>query len=102
MKLLELDPRWFTIAEEEGASVGMTFLCPHCRTCYLGVWFRDPVNLERVRGLHPDWDTYMAEHPERSYWQRDGADFATMTITPSIDASKAGHWHGFIRNGEVT
>ena len=28
-------------------------------------------------------------------------NFATMTITPSIDASASGNWHGFIVNGEI-
>jgi hypothetical protein len=35
-------------------------------------------------------------------WQRTGDDFATMSITPSIDASACGHWHGFITNGQIT
>lgn len=29
-------------------------------------------------------------------------DFRTLTLTPSVDASKAGHWHGFITNGEIS
>ncbi len=36
-----------------------------------------------------------------SAWTRTGDDFATMTCTPSIDASASGHWHGFITNGEI-
>lgn len=35
-------------------------------------------------------------------WQRTGDDFETLSCTPSIDASQAGHWHGFITNGEAT
>lgn len=34
-------------------------------------------------------------------WTRVGDDFATMSCTPSVDASASGHWHGFITNGEV-
>jgi hypothetical protein len=34
-------------------------------------------------------------------WTIQGTDFETMTVTPSIDASGAGHWHGFIRSGEI-
>ena len=30
------------------------------------------------------------------------ADFNTITVMPSLDASKSGNWHGFIRGGEVT
>jgi hypothetical protein len=31
-----------------------------------------------------------------------GVDFNTISVTPSIDASAAGHWHGHITNGEIT
>jgi hypothetical protein len=34
-------------------------------------------------------------------WRFNGNDFATMTVTPSIDASASGNWHGFIRNGKI-
>lgn len=30
-----------------------------------------------------------------------GGDFSNTTITPSVDASNSGHWHGFVTNGEV-
>jgi hypothetical protein len=35
-------------------------------------------------------------------WNRTGDTFETMTLTPSIDGSGVGHWHGFITNGEVS
>lgn len=35
-------------------------------------------------------------------WQFEGNDFATLTVSPSIDCSASGNWHGFVRNGEVT
>jgi hypothetical protein len=34
-------------------------------------------------------------------WTVGEKNFATMTMTPSFDASRAGHWHGFITNGEL-
>lgn len=34
-------------------------------------------------------------------WEFKGNDFATLTVTPSIDASASGNWHGFITNGEI-
>lgn len=40
--------------------------------------------------------------PPGFLWQREGETFETMTITPSVDASASGHWHGFVRNGETT
>jgi uncharacterized protein DUF6527 len=103
--LLELQPH-FIVLVEGGDEVGMTFRCPHCppgergETTYLGIWFSDPV--ERADHPHVDWPTYMLQHPEHKYWRCDGAEFATMTVTPSIDASRVGHWHGFITNGQVT
>jgi hypothetical protein len=40
-----------------------------------------------------------------AHWQVAGgleaADFATLTVTPSLDGSAAGNWHGFITNGEI-
>jgi hypothetical protein len=31
----------------------------------------------------------------------DTADFATMTVTPSLDGSPGGLWHGHITAGEI-
>ncbi|MGH9524207.1 MAG: DUF6527 family protein [Terriglobales bacterium] len=35
-------------------------------------------------------------------WTIDSRDFASMTVQPSIDASASGHWHGHIKNGDIT
>jgi len=106
MNLLELKPHWITLAGAGDDKLGMTFRCPHCppggrgETTFLGIWFANPVDPDK----HPDvdWPHYMLSHPEQHFWQRSGDEFASMTITPSIDASQHGHWHGFIRNGEIT
>jgi hypothetical protein len=34
-------------------------------------------------------------------WTFSGDDLETLTITPSIDCSASGNWHGFITNGKV-
>jgi hypothetical protein len=34
-------------------------------------------------------------------WRFEGNDFETMTVTPSIDASRSGNWHGFVTNGGI-
>jgi hypothetical protein len=82
MKLLELEPRWFSF-EKGGPRVGLTFLCPHCRVERLGVVFHH-------RG-HKDF-----------VWMICSAEsFGVLTLMPSIDASRRGHWHGFITGGEV-
>lgn len=104
MKLVELEPR-FIVLYEGGDYVGMTFRCPHCppgergETTYLGIWFSEPIDANN----HPDidWPQYMLAHPDHHYWQRHGDLFSSLTVTPSIDASGVGHWHGFITDGEI-
>lgn len=34
-------------------------------------------------------------------WTMSSTDFETLTVTPSIDAEAAGHWHGHITAGEI-
>ena len=36
-----------------------------------------------------------------SAWRFEGNDFETLTVTPSINASASGDWHGFITAGEI-
>ncbi len=98
MKLTDLDPRWFVL-EEGGPRVGMTFLCPHCKTERLGVAFhhsgKAAIEDQYILARHGASD---ANH----IWDLQGSeDFASLTLRPSVDASKSGHWHGFITNGEI-
>lgn len=94
MKLLELDPRWY-VFETGGPRVGLTFECPHCRTQRLGVVFHN-------QGEEAIDDAYIRVHTAENIWTMVGPeDFSVLTLTPSIDASHVGHWHGFITNGEV-
>ncbi len=96
MKLTELNPRWFVL-EDGGARVGLTFECPHCRKERLGVVFHEA-------GHEAIDDAYIRAHsPTTNHiWTRTGRDFEDLTLSPSIDASSSGHWHGFIQNGVVT
>ena len=96
MKLTDLDPRWFVL-EPGGPCVGLTFLCPHCMAERIGVAFhhsgRAGIEDQYVLAHHGAND---AQH----IWDLAGQDdFATLTLSPSIDASAAGHWHGFVRAG---
>lgn len=34
-------------------------------------------------------------------WDRTGADFATLTLSPSIRRVGGCNWHGWLRNGEL-
>jgi hypothetical protein len=96
MKLTELEPRWWNLLQDD-IHVGLTFLCPHCKTERLGIAFHH-------RGHEMIEDQYIKAHDgnNRFVWTMDGLeDFDCLTITPSIDASAFRHWHGFITNGEV-
>lgn len=85
MKLLDLKPRWYTDSNRERH--GFTFLCPHCLSERLGCEFKaSPM-------------PYIKAAPQ--LWAVTGEGFSDLTVTPSIDASSSGHWHGFITNGEV-
>lgn len=112
MKLIELEPRWCSDSHPESADKkqGVTFLCPHCRARRLGVFFDTPIcssspvdivafHKERLRvDAHPFDDI----HVGGVLWHRvSGETFDTLTLTPSIDASAFGCWHGHITNGEI-
>lgn len=100
MKLTDLDPNWAVDADiviggvkrhyDDRHGMAVSFLCPHCRQTRLAVWFANPID-----GLPPTDDA-------ETLWQRSGESFENLTLSPSVDASKFGHWHGFIRNGEVS
>lgn len=54
---------------------------------------------EKVFG--DDWNERIVPmHPEFA-WNITGTMMDNCTVTPSIDASASGHWHGFITNGDV-
>ena len=88
MRLVDLSPRW--VKDADGRVVGLSFECPHCRTERLHAAFENPPDGGPPSGSFVN------------HWKRTGESFETMTLSPSIDASAYGHWHGFITNGEVT
>lgn len=95
MHLTDLDPGWFSTGDGRNG-MGVTFDCPHCAATgayqKLGIWFANPIDGGPAAppGVEP-----------KPRWQRTGETFETLTITPSIDASASGHWHGWITNGEI-
>lgn len=107
MKLADLDPRWL---ERDGQRVGLVFRCPHCHGDAEGWWLScifEPLPLGEQHRLHralraaePQCGPVLTCSPTAP-WTRTGDDFATLSITPSIDASAAGHWHGFVTAGDV-
>lgn len=85
--------------------MGLAFECPvHRGACMLGVDFLNPVDggppttRTRVRRDGRSVPVYK--------WRRTGDSFDTLTLAPSIHVLEHDggptHWHGWIRNGEVT
>lgn len=93
MRLIELDPKW-QLTDDSGKRLALSFDCPHCREVKLRVVFHH-------LGNEATDDRFIHAHEDAKFiWTESGDDFDKVTITPSIDASHAGHWHGFITNGE--
>lgn len=77
--------------------MGLTLRCPCKPDCQqrLAIWFANPVDGGSAAPLNPDGvGNYR--------WQRVGDTFETLSLHPSVDFSKVGHWHGHISNGNVT
>ena len=98
MKLTDLEPRWLTPNL-------LLFICPHCRkdrlTCKNVVMSRKEQYTIYAEKVNADWNMSVVPCKPEMDWTFSGSDFATLTVTPSIDASASGHWHGFITNGEI-
>lgn len=112
MKLVELDPRWI---EYEGRKVGFVFLCPHCfpkQRQWLSCFFEpfSVLNGGKEPNQYHFFEQAIPSEEEaeqavgcnkRASWTKTSEDFGNISVMPSIDASAAGHWHGFVTNGEV-
>lgn len=106
MRLTELEPRWI----HRNVFV---FLCPHCRKVMLAcknveMSLKDQSKLfEKEFGK--DWNMMIVRADPDCSWAITGstpadpraAFIGDLTVTPSVDASKSGHWHGHITNGEI-
>lgn len=99
MRFIELNPQWVDaggegISDSEGNpvpernGVGIIFDCPcGCSIkCYVGL--TNPL----------DGKPYINQRP---LWNREGEDFNTISLKPSIRRLTGCKWHGFITNGEV-
>lgn len=88
MKLTQLEPKWWADSGRHGQ--GIRFNCPHCYEFIIAIAFANPLD------GGPAYDA-----PDMLTWQRTGETFETLTLSPSIDASKLGHWHGHVVNGQI-
>ena len=101
MNLSELSPQWIT---RDGQKVGFVFLCPCCKDTKIfctvvGLTISEQCKLLAEQIPHNRGDIIPSK--QNNPWQWNGADFDKITIMPSIDASAAKHWHGFITDGIV-
>lgn len=96
MRLVDLQPRWLS-------DTRFAFKCPHCQAIWLTcqtapTGIGEQCNqIEAALGIDAQ---YVPCGPGTS-WEVTSRDFALMTVTPSINAESSGHWHGFIRDGNI-
>lgn len=102
IKLTDLEPRWAAdydiligdrvVHDADRVGMAISFLCPCCREMRLCVFFKNPV----------DGKAHTDDRDDAHLWTRTGDTFETLSLTPSVDASGFGHWHGVITNGVAT
>jgi hypothetical protein len=103
VKLTELEPRWI---EKDGRRVGFVFRSPTDQRCWQTVT-AEPVPRREQWALikeAADSANFQSANPDFAWTIEggiEGADFETLTVTPSVDGSAGGLWHGFITNGEI-
>lgn len=104
MKLTDLDPRWI---EHEGRRIGFCFISPTKplwrQTCYAE---RTPHKVQRqvIETMFEAPHSVQGCNPDCAWTIAGGiasATFETMTVTPSLDGSAGGLWHGHITNGQI-
>lgn len=104
MRLTDLDPQWLV---KESARIGFTFNGPLRRGFRQSCFLVSPPSREQwaifEENLGEDAEVQGCTPGTR--WSIAGgiesASFETLTVTPSIDGSPGGEWHGFITNGEI-
>lgn len=100
MKLTDLSPRWVGIhnwSSESIYRIGVSFDSPTTGK-RLAVLFTPAIDPDGLAARW-QWGDYF---PQAKKWTRaTGETFETLTLTPSLDFSAFGEWHGCITNGEV-
>jgi len=99
VRLVDLEPRWVGYGGEDVTHngepvprrerVALSFLCPCGKGERVTLMLRNPPD----GGPNPI--------PELPAWERSGEDFASMSLTPSIQRRDPGgcQWHGFLTDG---
>lgn len=120
LKLTDLKPKWL---RRDGKAVAMIFLCPRCvarktgcerkrltwLTCmFVVVGNREQrelieaiINNDPADFLATDTEEHDVVGCKEIAWGKNCKNFESMSITPSLDASAAGHWHGHVTGGKI-
>jgi hypothetical protein len=119
MKLTDLDPRWLMDGDRKVGFVfksptdpnwwqtcffeaGRKLLCCPDSSCYLKDEEYCPhsqIGLCAAAGVNPDH--IQGCKRECAWTAHSPLEFAALTVTPSLDGSAGGLWHGHITNGEI-
>ena len=108
MRLADLNPRWSEAYGRPGDRIGITIDCPGA--CCAGKTLSEieagdkPSDQTKERLFIPFANPPGGAAPFQTtgaLWQRTGETFDDLTLTPSVDASAWGHWHGFICDGGI-
>lgn len=100
MKLTDLNPRWVGLhnwSSESIYRIGLSFNSPPTGK-RLSVLFTPAIDPDGLAAQY-QWGDFF---PGSKKWARTGDTFETLTLTPSLDFSASGEWHGFINAGDVT
>ena len=85
-RLSDLNPKWTGLLRPNSGE-GLTFDCPRCGTSHrLAVYFSNPV------------DALPAAPWQTQQWKREGEEFDSLTLEPSIQYPC---FHGWIEEGDV-
>ncbi len=114
-----------SVHDTDRHGMGISFECPHCVSAAeepssnfssteiaiiqgMGRFRVDENGLGWVRRIPTRLAVFFANptdgkppSDDHLLWNRTGDSYETMTLSPSIDASASGHWHGFITSGEI-
>lgn len=95
-KLVDLNPKWCGVHGSDRRGVSLMFDCPCLDpNCQWG----GKIVVDLANPLDGGEPMRWTGQPAKTYWVRTGDDFASLTLSPSVWCT--GHWHGWIRNGEV-
>lgn len=98
MRLIDLNPEWITpdmFVFKSPSGKGDLLTCKR-----VVMTFKEQYDVIYHEGSKYIGIPVVQTVPDMA-WSFEGNDFNTITVSPSIDASASGNWHGFIINGDI-